>query len=470
MTDADLKKLTLVSAARMIRRKEISPVELTESVLARIARLNERMRAYITVTEDHARTRARAAERALSRRSTIGPIHGVPISLKDLFDTKGIRTTAGSKVLADRVPEQDATVVERLNKAGAVLVGKANMHEFAFGATTVNPHYGTARNPWDPDRVAGGSSGGSASSLALSLAFGSLGSDTGGSIRIPAAACGIVGLKPTYGRVSLFGAIPLSWSLDHIGPMTQTVEDAAVMLEVIAGHDPRDPYSRDVPVPQYTRALTGNIKGLRVGIPRSFFFEKLVAEVETAVRSALRIMEKLGARLVEIDIPNAPLNRAIFSNIASPEAASYHEPFLRAHADLYGPEVRNRLEAGRLLLSIDYVRAQRARTALKEEFKVAFKTADVIVTPTLPIPAPRIDQPAVQWGNETEAVLSTLTRYTRLFNVVGVPTVSLPCGFTSEGLPIGLQIAGKPFGEGTVLRAAHAYEQEAGWFERRPTI
>lgn len=469
MTDAELKKLTLASAARLISKKEISPVELTQAVVDRIGRLNNKMRPFITVTADQALQKAKAAVREIAggRRP---PLQGIPISLKDLYDTKGIRTTGGSKVFADRVPNEDATVVKRLNEAGAVLVGKANMHEFAFGVTTINPHYGTARNPWDPDRISGGSSGGSASGIALSLGFGTLGSDTGGSIRIPASVCGIAGLKPTYGRCSLHGVLPLSWSLDHPGPMAQTVEDVAILLGVIAGYDPQDPYCRKVAVPRYTDALTGNIKGIRVGVPKSYFFEHVAPEVENAVRSAMKNLEKLGARLVEVDMPTAGLQRAIWTHIASPEAYAYHEPYIDKQGDMYGADVRGRIEAGRLLLSIDYVRAQRARSIMKDECKAVFNTADVIVTPTLPIPPPRIDRLLQPWGSEPETAQASLTRFTRPFNLVGLPTISIPCGFTPENLPIGLQIAGKAFDESTVLRVAHAYEQDAKWFQRRPAM
>ena len=302
----DLEKLTLASAARMIRVGELSPVELTRAVLDRVESLNDRMAMFITVTADHAMARAEAAERALKDKADLGALHGVPISLKDLFDTKGIRTTAGSRVFADRFPEENSTVTQRLDDAGAVLVGKTNLHEFAFGATSVNPHYGAVRNPWDPDRIAGGSSGGSAVSVALSAALGSMGSDTGGSIRIPAGLTGTVGLKPTYGRVSIAGVVPLSWSLDHVGPMTRTVEDAAIMLEAIAGHDPRDSYSRKVPVPAYSQELEGGIRGLRLGLPKTTFFDRLDPEIDSAVQTAIRRMEEMGASIVEVDIPKRP--------------------------------------------------------------------------------------------------------------------------------------------------------------------
>jgi aspartyl-tRNA(Asn)/glutamyl-tRNA(Gln) amidotransferase subunit A len=470
MTDTELKQLTLAQAALLIRRKKISPVELTEAVLDRIDRINDRMRAFITVTGDLAMKSARTAERQLKNARNLGPLHGVPISLKDLYDTKGIRTTAGSKVFADRIPTQDATVVKKLRNAGAVLVGKTNLHEFAFGVTTANPHYGVARNPFDPDRISGGSSGGSASAVALSLGFGSLGSDTGGSIRIPASMCGIAGLKPTYGLASLHGVIPLSWSLDHAGPMAQTVEDVALLLGVIAGYDRQDPRSRRSNLRNCARALTGKIKRIRVGVPRSYFFDRVAPEVESAVRSGLKILEKLGARLVEVDLPSAPTQGEIFRNVVSAEACAYHEEYLRTRGDQYGADVRERLEFGRHVLFVDYARAQRARNLIKSECAAIFDVADVMITPTVPIAATPIGETTAQWGEETEALGSTLTRFTRPFNLAGLPAMSIPCGFTAGGLPIGMQIAGRAFDELTVLRVAHAYERATHWSRRRPEM
>ncbi|MBI4473764.1 MAG: aspartyl/glutamyl-tRNA amidotransferase subunit A [Acidobacteria bacterium] len=453
ISEADLKNLTLARATSLLEKKEISAVELTEAVLRRIERLNERTRAFITVTSD------RALERP-----------GAPVSVKDLYDTKGIRTTAGSKVFEHRVPREDATLVKRLDEAGAAIVGKTNLHEFAFGVTTINPHYGTARNPWDLDRICGGSSGGSACAVALFMGLGSLGTDTGGSIRIPAALCGIVGLKPTYGRASLYGVVPLSWSLDHPGPMARTVEDTAILLGIIAGHDPDDAYTEEHDVPRYTGALTGDIKGVRVGLPKTYFYDRLSTEVNSAVANAIKSLEKLGARLEEVDLPSASANREVWTQIASPEVYAFHEPLLAEHAGLYGSQVRARIEAGRHMLSVNYVRAQRTRTIMKEECKAAFDKVDVIVTPTTPIAAPRIDEVEDPWGEDSEPAVAALTRFTRFFNIAGLPAISIPCGFTPESLPIGLQIAGNAFDEATVLRVAHAYEQDARWFERRPTI
>ena len=451
--------MTLADAVKLIAGKEISPVELTKTVLHGIDTLDEKMRLFITVIRDEALQSARNAEHELAVGHT-RPLLGVPVSVKDLYDTRGIRTTAGAKVFADRVPEQDALAVKMLKDGGAVIVGKTNLHEFAYGVTTINPHYGTARNPWNADRISGGSSGGSASAVALGLGFGSLGSDTGGSIRIPASLCGIVGLKPTYGRVSLRGVVPLSWSLDHAGPMAQTVQDVAMLFQVIDGKTRMYPLA----------PLTGNIRGIRVGIPRTYFYDRLAPEVGGAVAAALKNLEKLGARVFEVNLPSAGMQRGVWLQIASPEVYSFHEPYLKNSANLYSADIRGRIEAGRVLLSIDYVRAQRIRTLMQRECKSVFETVDVIVTPTTPIPAPRIDEVGKPWGSDPEKAATALTRFTRFFNIVGLPAISIPCGFTSDGLPIGMQIVGKAFDESTVLRVAYAYEQDAKWFERRPSV
>jgi len=433
--------MTLASAVKSIESGELSALELTKAILDRIDSLNERMRVFITVMREEALADVRKAG---------PPLHGVPLSVKDLYDTKGVRTTAGAKIFADRIPNQDAAAVSRLKEAGGVIVGKTNLHEFAYGVTSINPHYGTPRNPWDPDRICGGSSGGSASAVALGLGFGSLGTDTGGSIRIPAALCGIVGLKPTYGRVSVRGVVPLSWSLDHVGPMARTVEDVAILLQIIDGR-PLDP-------------LTGDIKGVRVGILKTYFYERLASEVDDAMNTALRTLEGLGARLVDIDLPSAAAHRGVWLQIASPEVYSYHEPYLKKHPDQYGADILGRIEAGRVLLSIDYVRAQRIRTLMKRECKSVFESVDVIVTPTTPIPAPRIDGIDKPWGDGPEKAATALARFTRFFNIVGLPAISIPCGFTPGGLPLGMQIVGKPFDESMVLRVAYAYEQDTKFY------
>jgi aspartyl-tRNA(Asn)/glutamyl-tRNA(Gln) amidotransferase subunit A len=470
MTLDALGELTIATSAARIRAGEISSVELTRAVLERIAALNKQTNAFITVTADLAMSQAEAADKALGAGDDRGPLHGIPISLKDLIDTAGIRTTAASRVLAHRVPSEDATVVTRLRNAGAVLVGKTNLHEFAFGVTNVNPHYGPARNPWSLDRMSGGSSGGSAVSVALQMALGSLGSDTGGSIRIPSALCGTVGLKPTYGRVSVHGVIPLSPSLDHVGPITRTVEDAALMLEAIAGFDIHDPCSVDRPTRPYSRDLAGGVVGLRFGVPRAPFFEKLEPEVASSVDTALTLLEQLGANLVEVEVPDTAGHEQIFKAIATTEILDYHQGYLEDSPELYGADVRERIGMGQGMLAVDYVRAQRERAALGTSLGEVLDAVDLLVLPALPITAPTIDQTTIEWEDGSEPVLGALTRTTRLANLTGLPAISIPCGFSDTNLPIGLQMIGPAFDELTVLRAAHAYEQEAGWVGRRPAL
>jgi len=449
--------------APLLQKKEISPVELFNEAIERIHQLQPKLNSFITVTEEEGRKAATKAESEIRKGQYRGPLHGIPISIKDLFATRGVRTTAGSKVLAQWVPDYDATAVARLHQAGMVLVGKTHMHEFAYGVTSDNPHYGPARNPWDPTRVPGGSSGGSAAAVASSQCTASLGSDSGGSIRTPAAVCGVVGLKPTYGRVSRYGAIPLAWSLDHVGPLTKSVEDAAIMLAAIAGPDPKDPSASSRPLADYRQEMRGSIRGLRLGVPRQYFFEHVDPEIQKLVSAAIHQLESMGATLVEVDIPDLENCSAMEAHITLAEATSYHEPYLKRQADDYGPGVRTNLEAGRYLLATDYVKSQRARTLLQGNFNQAFKHADVIVSPTLPALPPLVGEVWVQSGNLREHVIDAFLRFNIPFDLTGFPAISIPCGLGSTGLPIGLQIAGKAFDETTVLRVANAYEQSTEW-------
>ena len=449
--------------APLLQKKEISPVELFNEAIERIHQLQPKLNSFITVTEEEGRKAATEAESEIRKGQYRGPLHGIPISIKDLFATRGVRTTAGSKVLAQWVPDYDATAVARLHQAGMVLVGKTHMHEFAYGVTSDNPHYGPARNPWDPTRVPGGSSGGSAAAVASSQCTASLGSDSGGSIRTPAAVCGVVGLKPTYGRVSRYGAIPLAWSLDHVGPLTKSVEDAAIMLAAIAGPDPKDPSASSRPLPDYRQEMRGSIRGLRLGVPRQYFFEHVDPEIQKLVSAAIHQLESMGATLVEVDIPDLENCSAMEAHITLAEATSYHEPYLKRQADDYGPGVRTNLEAGRYLLATDYVKSQRARTLLQRNFNQAFEHADVIVSPTLPALPPLVGEVWVQSGNLREHVIDAFLRFNIPFDLTGFPAISIPCGLGSTGLPIGLQIAGKAFDETTVLRVANAYEQSTEW-------
>jgi len=456
--------------APLLEKKEISPVELFNEAMERIHRLQPKLNSFITITEEEARKAATEAEREIRKGRYRGPLHGIPISIKDLFATRGIRTTAGSKVLAKWIPDYDATAVAHLQQAGVVLVGKTNMHEFAYGVTNENPHFGPARNPWDPTRIPGGSSGGSAAAVGSFQCAASLGSDSGGSIRTPAAVCGVVGLKPTYGRASRYGAIPLAWSLDHVGPLTKSVEDAAIMLAAIAGPDPMDPSSSSRPIPDYRKDMRASIRGLRLGVARQYFSENVDTEIQKLVSAAIRQMEGMGATLVEVDIPALENCAAMEAHITLAEATSYHEPYLKKQADDYGPGVRINLEAGRYLFATDYVKSQRARTLLKRNFNEAFKWAEVIVSPTLPALPPLVGEVWVKSGDLREHVIDAFLRFNIPYDLTGLPAISVPCGFSSAGLPIGLQIAGRAFEESTILRFAHAYEQSTDWHLARPTL
>jgi len=462
--------LPLSQLAPLIRKKDLSPVELLEAILTRIERFDSQLNSYITVLADSARAEARQAEKEILNGHYRGPLHGIPVSIKDLFATRGARTTCGSKVLADWVPDYDATAVARWREAGAVIVGKTNMHEFAYGVTNNNPHYGPVRNPWDLERVPGGSSGGSGAAVAASLCTASLGSDTGGSIRIPSAVCGVVGIKPTYGRVSRYGAIPLAWSIDHVGPLAKSVEDAALLLAVLAGPDPKDATGSDRPVPDYTQGLSGEVGGVRLGIPEQYFFEHVDPEILTAVQQAIRSLEQLGASAQPVSLPHLENCAAMEAHITLAEATSYHEPHMRTRIDDYGDGVRIDLEAGRYLLATDYVKSQRARALLLEVFGRAFEQVDVIVSPTLPAFPPLIGELYVQSGDLREHVIDAFLRFSIPYNLTGLPAISVPCGFSSSGLPIGLQIAGRAFDEPTVLRVAHAYEAHTEWHLRKPSL
>jgi aspartyl-tRNA(Asn)/glutamyl-tRNA(Gln) amidotransferase subunit A len=384
--------------------------------------------------------------------------------------TRGIPTTCGSRILKEWVPDADAAVTTRLYAAGAILLGKLNMHEFAYGPTGVNPHYGTPENPWDRARMPGGSSSGSGVAVAAGLCAGALGTDTGGSVRIPASLCGIVGLKPTYGRVSRAGVIPLAWSLDHVGPMTRTVADAALVLQVLAGRDPADPSTADVPVPDYRRALEGGVRGLRLGLPKDLFFERLDPEVRAAVLGAARSLEGLGASVEEVALPRIPhAGPASFAIIAA-EATAYHEPYLKTRAALYGADVRARLTAGQFVLATQYLKAQRARQVIRAEVDAVLGRVDALLLPTTPIPAPPLEAREATVDGLTEDVRWWLIRCTRPINVTGHPALSVPCGFTAGGLPIGLQVVGRHFDEAMLLRIGHAFEAVSPARGSRPPL
>ena len=466
----ELLKLPLAELGRRVKRREVSPAELVRETLARIERVDRQLNSYITVVREQALADARVAEKEIQSGTYRGPLHGLPLAVKDIFATRGVRTTAGSKILRDWIPDYDASAVARLQRAGAILIGKTNLHEFSYGVTSDNPHFGAVHNPWDLKRIPGGSSGGSGAAVAASLCAAALGSDTGGSIRIPAAICGVVGLKPTYGRVSRHGVIPLAWSLDHVGPITRTVEDAAILLNELAGHDEKDPTSAERPVPDYAKVLTSSVRGVRLGIPQQYFDEHVDPEISRAVRGAIAMLEGLGALTVPVNLSHLEHCPAMAAHLTLVEAASYHESNMRKRVADYGDEPRLKLEAGRYLLATDYVKSQRARALLEQAFAKAFAQVDVLVTPTLPAFPQPIGELYVQSGDLREYVVDAFTRFTVPFNLTGLPAISLPCGFNATNLPIGLQIAGKAFAEAMVLRVAHAYQSHTDWQTRHPAL
>jgi aspartyl-tRNA(Asn)/glutamyl-tRNA(Gln) amidotransferase subunit A len=466
----NILELSMTELARRVRRRELSPVEIVGQTLERIGQHDKQLNSYITVLGEGAMADARIAEREIRAGKYRGTLHGLPIAVKDIFATRGVRTTAGSKILRDWIPDFDATAVTRLRNAGAVLIGKTNMHEFSYGVTSDNPHFGSVHNPWDTKRIPGGSSGGSGAAVAASLCAAALGSDTGGSIRIPSAVCGVVGIKPTYGRVSRHGAVPFAWSLDHIGPIAKTVEDAAALLNVIAGQDPKDQTSSPQPVPDYTAALKGSMRGVRLGVPQNFFYEHVDAEILAAVRAAISALEGQGARSVPVKLQNLELCSSAAAQSTLVEAASYHEQFTRKGFEDYGDDVRLRLLAARHFLATDYVKSQRVRALLQGVLNKAFEQVDVIVTPTLPAFPPPIKEYFVQSGDMREHIIDAFIRFNNPFNLTGLPAISVPCGFGAANLPIGLQIIGKPFAEEMVLRVAHAYESATNWHQKHPTF
>ena len=447
--------MTLLEAAGALRRRQVSSAELTAAALKQIERANPATNAFITVMADSARERARQADEELARGEARGPLHGIPIALKDLFCTKGMRTTGGSKLFADYMPDYDATVVEWLDAAGAVVVGKTGMHELAYGITSSNPHFGVIRNPWDRDRIPGGSSGGSGAAVAGDMVFMAMGSDTGGSIRIPASYCGTVGLKTTYGRVSRYGALPLGFSLDTMGPLTRSVRDAGVVLNIIAGYDPRDPACSRRAVENYVPPEEPSIRGLRIGLPENFYFDRLDHEVEGAVREAFRVAESQGAHVVPLRVPDIAALNTIARVTLLAEASAVLEPHL-ARRDEIGADVLALLDQGRLLPATDYINAQRARRRMAGEFRVLWSQVDCLFTPATPITAPHIGETSTSIGGETEDTRLASTRLVRGINALGLPAVAIPCGADRKALPIGLQIIGKPFSEALILRVAQA--------------
>jgi aspartyl-tRNA(Asn)/glutamyl-tRNA(Gln) amidotransferase subunit A len=450
--------LTIETLAPLIRRKKLSPVELTRYLLERIARLQPEINAYITVTRDVAMVQARRAEKEIVQGNYRGVLHGIPISLKDLLHTRGIRTTAGSKILKRFVPKENAAIVSRLLECGCIVLGKTNLHEFAFGPTNVNPHYGPVRNPWNTTRMSGGSSGGSAASVVTAQALASFGTDTGGSIRIPAAACGCVGLKPTYGRVPMSGIIPLAESLDHAGPLSRCVTDAALLFKAIAGHPSRDRDSIRA-ISEFRRGT----KGFRIGVPRQYFFDRIHSDVRKAILASIAVFEQLGAEIQELSLEGMAETAELAAEITGDEAHAYHMRWLKERARDYGEDVRDRLTKSGSATAAEYISAQKRRILYTERFSAAFDKADFLLTPTLPVTAPPITQTKILIGKKTEDVRTEMLRLTRPANLTGLPAISVPCGFSSEGLPVGLQLIGRRFEEMSLLCIAYAYEQATPW-------
>ena len=469
----DSTELCYLSASELghlIHAKQVSPVEVVEAHLSRIDSLEPVLNSFITLVPDRAIAAARRAEQEIEKGKYRGSLHGIPFALKDLFYVKGIRNSSGTRLFDDFVPTFDSTVAARFKEAGAVFLGKLNMHQLAYGIAGENPDYGHMHNPWNPELIAGGSSGGSGSAAAAGECTLTMGSDTGGSIRIPAALCGIVGLKPTYGRLSRHGIAPLSWSQDHAGPMTRTVEDCALVMNAVAGHDPEDTSSVKVPVPDYTKALTGDIRGLKVGVPKEYFGTALDPQVEAAVRKALGVLGELGAIVTDISWPMYDESLPIANTILLAEGAASLGELARVQGPHLYPPVRLRIEAGFFVSAADYLQAQRARVLFVRDSREMLNKVDVLAGPTLPVTAYKIGDQKIKVGDQMAGPVAALTQYTRPFNLNGFPAVTVPCGFSDEGLPIGLQLAGKPFDEETVLRVGHAYEQATDWHNRRPLL
>ena len=452
---------TITQARAALDSGQISPLELTQICLARIEALNPKLNAFLTITAESALAAARMATEEIARDQPRGPLHGIPLAIKDLFDVRGVPTTAGSPILKDNLASQDAFTIRRLREAGAIFLGKLNMHEWALGVTSVNPHFGACRNPWDTGYITGGSSGGSAAALVAGLCIGSLGSDTGGSIRIPASLCGVVGLKPTYGRISLRGVIPLSWSLDHAGPMANSVEDAALLLEVIDGYDAADPYNMAHKEFHFTMEpwASGSRSAFRVGIPDASFYSDLHPETERAVQTAIKTLGELGFQMIDVALPGFDVAEKASAKILLAEAAAYHHEHMEQHADQIGEDVLTRFRWGLDVTGVEYALARRTQVEWRRQLEILFESIDALVLPATPLPATPID--------ESDPLLlsqSNLPRFTRMFNLTGNPAIVLPCGLTQSGLPIGLQIVGPNWQEDKILQVAHTYEQARGEF------
>ena len=473
MTDAALVRLTISELAPKIKSKEISPVELTETALAQADRLQPALNSFITLLHDQARQQAKEQEAALLRGDYHGPLHGIPIGIKDNIAIAGIRATVGSKVLSDHVPEADAYVVSQCKAAGAIIIGKENLEEFAAGSTSNNLHYGAVHNPWNLDHIPGGSSGGGGANVAACVTFASLGTDLGGSVRGPANFCGVVGMKQTFGRVSQRGLMVTSFNGDHIGPITRSVRDSALMLQAIAGYDPLDPSTVPVPVPDFSSRIGQDLRGLKMGIPANYYFDIMDPEVETTVRQAISALEGLGVEAREVALPSMKYAGAL-RIAAMADSVVTHEPYLAAHRQDYGPTVLYRTLAGQFVLGRDYSKSLKVQRIIKEEYARVLQDVDFLVTPSSPVAAWRIDAESIVLDGQSYPVrgpgAGMTARCTSPSNATGLPAMSIPCGFTSAGLPIGLQLIGRPFEEALLFQVAHGYEAISPSRDRRPAL
>jgi len=465
---SDITELSIAQLAEAYRGKTLSPVEAAEAYLARISAHNDKVNAFVTLSADEALAEAKAAEAEIAAGNWRGPLHGIPIGHKDLYQTAGVRSTAGSRVLENHVPDTDATAVARLKAAGAVMLGKLNTHEYAYGPTNDSSMFGPCRNPWDTERFSGGSSGGSGAAVALRLCAGATGSDTGGSIRMPSACCGITGLKPTYGRSSRAGIYPLCWTMDHAGPMTRSAEDAALMYQPMPGPDGRDASVPDRAVPDYAAALTGDIKGLRIGVPKHYFFDRAIPEIADAAEAAIAVLAGLGAEVREVDIAHIDHAAAAAMVIYLSEGTAYHDDHIATIGELYTDQVRLFLEVGNYVLAKDYLHAQRYRTLLGHAMADVLAEVDVLAMPSLPITAQPLGQEMIEIRGQAESVFGAILRNTEPFDLTGLPALVVPCGLASDGMPVSLQIAGRPFDEAGVLKVGHAFQQASDWHLQRP--
>ena len=479
MNVRDVENLTIAGLAAQIENRKVSPVEVTRLFLERIERINPMLNAYVTVTADAALADAKRAENEIGEGGYRGPLHGIPFSIKDNIATKGVRTTAGSKILENWKPDFDATVVAKLKKAGAVILGKTNLHEWALGGTTINPFYGTTRNPWDLNRIAGGSSGGSGAAVASSLCLGSIGTDSAQSVRNPGSMCGIIGLKPTYGRISQYGTVPGTgaYSCNHTGILTKNVEDAAIVLRAVAGHDRQDPLSADQPVANYRASIGSNIKNLRVGILRGYFEEDMAKEIKETFHEAMAVLKRLGMETEEVTIRHMDLMPAVKVCTSRVENASAHERNLRTRARDYSKQTLHAYLSALLVPASAYLMAQRVRRIICDEFHDLLKRVQLFALPTVPFAVPTIDECNSGWLDIDGKTIRRQDERggadsfcTIPFNVTGFPSMSVPCGFAKAGTPIGMQIASGPFQEALIFSAAHAYEQATEWHKKKPNV